>query len=111
MASLAALHSAYIEHTVACYPFVADRLLSLPTTQARKTVSRDIKTFLGAVLTQIEGTALSDQTAVTAAIEDALLGLYGPAEMPAADDEFSWEAIEIDDRRRAAFHALVANAL
>jgi len=111
MASLAALYSAYIEHTVACYPFVADRLLGLPTTQARKTVSRDIKTFISTVLIQIEGTTLSDQAAVTAAIQNALFDLYGPPEMPKADDEFSREAIEIDDRRRAAFHALVLNAL
>jgi hypothetical protein len=108
--TLASLHLTYVTCTAGWYPAVVDQLLRLPSGEAKTKVSEDIRTFLGAVLTQI-GLPSSDLSAVTTATENALSDLYGQPEKPAEGDEYSWETIEIDDRRREEFYALVVNAL
>jgi hypothetical protein len=109
--TLASLHLTYVTCTAGWYPAVVDQLLRLPSEEAKTKVSEDIRTFLDAVLTQIDGLPSSDLNAVTTATENALSDLYGQPEKPAEGDEYSWEAIEIDDRRREEFYALVVNAL
>jgi hypothetical protein len=109
--TLASLYLTYVTCTAACYPAVVDQLLRLPAGEAKTKVSEDIKTFLDTVLTQIDGLPSSDLESVSIAAENALSDLYGQPEKQAEGDEYSWKAIEIEDRRREEFYALVVNAL
>lgn len=105
------LHLTYVIGTVACYPAVVDQLLRLPVAEAKTKVSEDIKIFLKKVTPVIDGLPPSDLDPLTMAADAALFDLYGLPQAPADGDEYCWEAIEIEDRRREEFYALVVNAL
>jgi hypothetical protein len=109
--TLASLHLSYVTSIGERYPAVVDQLLRLPASEAREKVSDDLKRFVRTVLNETTGFPSTDLDSVATATEAALFELYGPPEKPAEDDEYPWEAIELDDRRTAAFYALVVDAL
>ena len=109
--TLASFHLSYVVSAASRNPAAVDRLLSLPHGQARTRVSEDIKKFLKAVFSELDGRPSSDLASVATAVEVALFDLYGPPENAAEDGEYRWETIENDDRRTSEFYALVVDAL
>jgi hypothetical protein len=111
MASLDTLQLTFVETAADRYASVVDDLLRLPVSHAKRKIYQDVRTFLKKVLTYSEDAHFDSELAVSTAVEEALFELYGPPEIQLDEGEFCSQTVEAEDRRRAEFYALVADAL